>query len=183
MKKVIVLVVALCSVIVVYSQVSVFSKLSLESGKMVPTVTICGSRPISSKVGFTYLALVNQSWAEAQLGMSYSPTKSVKIGFSWGIEQKPSLIRTGSSLFLVKGKISFLALVEKGEGKENFWYKITLAQAISEKTTLGLRAWRYVGIGPVFEYKFKSLKLWVMPTTSFLKDGGRNVVFGVDVKI
>lgn len=168
---------------VVSAQVSVFSKLSLESGKVTPTMTIFGSKPISEKVGFTYFALVNQGWAEAQLGLSYSPVSFVQFGLSCGLEQNPSLFRTGGSVWLGKGKTYFLTLLEKGKGAENYWYKITLNQKISEKFSLGLRAWRYNGIGPVVEYKTKALKLWVMPTTKFCGDGGRNIMFGVDVKI
>lgn len=185
MKKLaVILVISICSfVTVVSAQVSVFSKLSLESGKIAPTVTICGSRPISNKVGFTYFGLVNQNWAEAQLGASYSPASFVQFGLSCGLEQNPSLFRAGGSLWFGINKTSFLALAEKGSGFENYWYKITLSQKISEKISLGIRAWRYNGIGPLFEFKHKSLKFWAMPTTSFLKDGGRNVMFGLDVKI
>ncbi len=183
MKKVIavVLMVVLCSA--VSAQVSIFSKVSLETGKIVPTATFFGSKPILNQVSFTYFALVNQGWAEAQLGLSYSPASFVQFGLSCGIEQNPSLFRTGGSIWLGTGKTSFLTLLEKGEGSENYWYKITLSQKISEKCSLGLRAWRFNGIGPVLEFKHKSLKFWAMPTTSFMKDGGKNIIFGVDVKI
>lgn len=183
MKKVMFLVVFCLVSFSVMSQVSIFSKVSLETGKIVPTVTICGQKPISSKVSFTYLALVNQTWAEAQVGLSYAPAKFIQLGVSIGLEHNTSLYRTGASLWLGKGKTSFLALAEKGDGRENYWYKVTLNQKISENFSLGLRTWRYIGIGPVATYNFKSLKFWVMPTTMIYGEGGKNIVFGIDVKI
>lgn len=183
MKKLaLVIIVVLCSV-VVFSQVSFFSKVSLESGKMTPTATIFGTKLISSKVNFTYFALVNQNWAEALVGVNYSIRPSIQFGLSVGLDQTPSLFRAGTSLWIGKGKNSFLALAEKGSGSENYFYKVTLSRRVSEKLNLGLRAWIITGIGPVVEYKYKTVKLWVMPSTKFFGDGGKNIMFGIDVKI
>lgn len=184
MKKLIsiVVVVVFCS-IVVSAQVSVFSKISLESGKVVPTATIFGSKPISSEISFTYFALVKENWAEALIGVNYSIRPSIQFGLSAGLDQTPGLFRAGTSLWIGKGRNSFLALAEKGSGSENYFYKVTLSRRVSEKLNLGLRAWIITGIGPVVEYKYKTVKLWVMPSTKFFGDGGKNVMFGIDVKI
>jgi len=59
------------------------------------------------------------------------------------------MLRFGSFVWLGKGRTSFTALVEKGFGKRNYWYKVTFNQNLG-RLDLGLRGWRYVGIGPPF---------------------------------
>lgn len=183
MKKLIVsLIIALFSFSSLFAQVSLFTKFS--NGKVIPCATIFGTKMINEKIGFTYFALVNQKWAETYVGLSYSPEKWINIGLSAGIEQSPALYRLASSLWLGSGKTSFLLLTEKGDGQNNYWYKATLAYKVSEKLDLGLRAWRYNGIGPVVGYKIKELnsKIWAMPAYN-LEDGNKNLIVGVDITI
>lgn len=164
------------------AQLSIFTSYNSKSNTVSPCATIFGTKPISEKISFTYFALVNQNWAETYIGLNYHPVKWMSLGLSAGIEQNPALYRTGASLWLGHGKMSFLTLLEKGDGPNNYWYKSTLAYKASDKLSLGLRAWRYTGLGPVAEYSVKDLKFWVMPAYDLEVETSKLVV-GIDIKI
>lgn len=179
MKKSIIFILLLVSS-VSFAQVSVFTKYS--DGKIIPCATIFGTKPINDKVSFTYFALVQEKWAETMLGVAYSPVNWAQIGLNCGFEQNPALFRVGGSIWLGKDKISFLTLLEKGDGHDNYWYKSTLAYKATDNLSLGARAWRFNGIGPLVEYKVKDFKFWIMPAYEFEKNNS-NLIVGVDIKI
>lgn len=163
-----------------FAQVSIFTKYS--EGKLSPCATIFGTKPISEKMNFTYFALISESWAETQLGASYSPFNWISVGLSCGFEQNPALFRVGGSIWLGQGKTSFLTLLEKGDGPKNYWYKSTISYKATDKLNLAIRAWRFNGIGPVLEYKAKDLKIWIMPAYDFEKENS-NLLIGLDIKL
>ena len=186
MKKLIIIaLVALFSAISVSSQVSVFTKFS-DNGTTTPCATIFGTKKLADKTSFTYFALVTDGWAEAMLGASYAPEAWVSLGLNCGLEQQPEHMsfRAGGSLWLGKGSMSLVALVEKGEGSENYWYKTTAAYSLSKSISIGARAWRFTGFGPLFEYKTGKMisKIWVMPAHNF-ENNMNNLVVGIDIKI
>lgn len=180
MKKVIFFIVTLFISVIMFSQVSVFTNYS--EGKFNPCVTISGTKMISEKIGITYFSLVQEKWAEAQIGLSYSPAEWITFGLSGGLEQNEALYRTGAFLWLGKGKTSFIALLEKGNGVDNYWYKSTFSYNVSPNLNLGLMAWRFIGVGPIAKYKIKDFSLWLLPTYEF-ENENFNLVFGVDIKI
>ncbi|MBN2854585.1 hypothetical protein JXK06_03600 [Patescibacteria group bacterium] len=180
MKKLIVFIFLFIISIYSFAQVSVFTKYS--EGKLSPCATIFGTKPISEKVNFTYFALVSEGWAETQLGFNYAPLNWISVGLSCGFEQNPALFRVGGSIWFGKGKTSFLTLLEKGSGPNNYWYKSTVAYKCSDALSLGVRAWRFNGLGPLVEYKVKDLKFWIMPAYEFEKNNS-NLLVGVDIKI
>ncbi len=163
-----------------FAQVTVYAKYS--NGKVIPCVTVFGTKKINDKISFTYFALIQKKWAEAYWGVAYSPVKWVSIGLSAGIEQNPALYRLAASLWLGKGNTSFLLLIEKGDGLDNYWYKATLTYQVTNNFFIGARAWRFNGVGPSVEYKFKDLKVWLMPAYDF-ENKNSNLIVGVDIKI
>ena len=184
MKKIIAFTLFLSCIFSAFSQVSVFTKFS-ETGKVTPCVTIFGTKPIVDKVNLTYFSLVQEGWAEAQLGLAYSPTTWSNVGLSCGFEQLNGIsFRTGCSLWIGKDKTSFLFLGEKGQGADNYWYKTSLMQNLSKNFNLGVRAWRFTGIGPLVEYKTGKLisKIWAMPAYNF-EASAANLVIGFDIKM
>lgn len=178
------LIVVAFTYISVNAQATFFTKIS--DGKITPCVTIYGTKPLteSGKIGFTYFGLVQENWADAQFGLYYNPTAWSQIGLSCGIEQKSELFRTGGFVWLGKDNTSFVALLEKGFGKDNYWYKITLNQKVGN-FDLGLRGWRYTGFGPVVQYKIgkTGLKAWVMPALGLFESPKNSIVLGIDFKI
>jgi hypothetical protein len=136
---------------------------------IVPDVNFYGEKKISEKVSLTLFMLVEQKWSEGLVGISYSPSKWISIGASAGIEHNDALYRFGGMVWMGKGKFSLLLLGEKGNGTNNYWYKNTFSFQCSEKFSLGARAWRYIGVGPVATYEIKKLdsKIWIMPAYDF----------------
>lgn len=186
MKKVIVLLIVIFCGFKSYSQLEVYGRYT-EGGKVDPDINLYGEKKLfsdSSKFSLTYFALVEQTWAEGLVGISYSPKDWVSFGFMVGIEQNPALYRFLGSVWLGKGKKSFLALYEKGNGTDNYWYKITASYKFTKVFTLGARAWRYNGVGPVgtFEIKKLSSSVWVMPMYDFEAQKKR-ISLGVSIKL
>lgn len=183
MKKLITFIAVVFIYVSASAQATFFTKIS--DGKVTPCATIYGTKSLtqSGKIGFTYFGLVQESWAEAQFGLYYNPTTWSQIGLSCGIEQKSELLRTGGFVWLGKGNTSFVALVEKGFGKDNYWYKITFSEKVGN-FDLGLRGWRYTGFGPVVQYKIgkTGLKAWVMPAVGWFESSQNSIVLGLDFK-
>ena len=167
----------------VKAQASFFLKINKES--ISPCATIYGTKSLTAQknFGFTYFGLVSPTWAEAQFGLYYAPAKWIQLGLNLGLEQGSSkMIRGGASLWLGKGNSSFVALVEKGCGKGNYWYKITLNQKIG-RFDFGLRGWRYYGFGPLVQFEIiKNLKFWVMPACGWFESDQNSLIAGLDFK-
>ena len=180
MKKSIIAILFVVVSISSFAQVSVSTKYS--EGTLSTCATIFGTKSISEKLSFTYFALVSEKWAETMLGVAYSPADWAQIGLNCGFEQNPALFRVGGSIWLGKEKTSFLTLLEKGDGPDNYWYKSTIAYKCTNSLSLGVRVWRFNGVGPVVEYKLKDLKFWVMPAYEFEKNNS-NLIVGLDIKI
>lgn len=183
MKKLVVFCLFLSFIFSISAQVSSFVKIS-ETGKITPCMTIFGSKPIVDKLGMTYFALVQSSWSEAQLGLSYKPVSWSSFGLSFGMEQLNGGIspRTGCSLWLGKNKTSFVFLGEKGVGSTNYWYKSTLSYSLSKNFNLGVRGWRFTGFGPIVEYKVGDIKFWGVEAYDIEEKMMKSVI-GFDVRI
>ncbi|MFZ4500534.1 MAG: hypothetical protein ACOYMZ_03540 [Minisyncoccia bacterium] len=166
-----------------FSQLGVYGRYT-KSGKVEMDFNFYGTKKISKKVSLTIFTLVEQTWSEALVGISYSPKDWISFGASTGIEQNPALYRFGAFVWLGKGKTSFLSLWEKGDGTDNYWYNSTLSYKTSEKFSLGLRAWRYHGVGPVATNTVKKLdtKVWLMPAYDF-ESNKQRVMLGISVKL
>lgn len=168
-----------------FSQFSLYTKYS-EGGKLAPGAAIFGTKPIVNQVNFTYFILVQEKWGEAMVGIAYSPTNWLEIGANCGFEQNPSLFRTGASIWVGNGQVSFLTLLEKGAGKDNYWYKSTISckplPATLPALSLGVRAWRFNGVGPLIEYRLQDLKFWLLPAYDFEKNVS-NLLAGIDIKL
>jgi len=143
---------------------------------------IFAKKKISEKFDLTYFSLVGQKWSEALIGFSYSPKKWLSIGLSTGIEHNPAVYRLGGSIWIGKGKTSLLMLGEKGDGKDNYFYKTILSYKASEKFTVGAIAWRFHGLGPVVKYTKDDLTLWFMPAYD-LEFNVQRLILGLSIKI
>lgn len=149
-----------------------------------PDINFFGTKKISDKVNLTAFFLVEEKFSEALIGVSYSPSKYFSIGVSSGIENSPKLLRFGSNVWVGKNNTSLLILGEKGNGKDNYWYKANLFQKLSDKFTIGATAWRFHGVGPNARFTIKKLAstLWVMPAYDFEVDKTK-VMLGLSIKM
>ena len=142
----------------------------------------------SKKLSFTGFFLSEKSWFEQLVGVDYAPNNWLSIGLSGGIENNPALYRLGASLWLGKGKMSWLTCLEKGDGGQNYWYKSTLAIETAKHFTAGILIQRFAGLGPYFEYHVASkvssglrLAPWLTPLYD-LETGTGRVMAGFDFK-
>ena len=169
-----------------FAQMKVFLRYTPEKSEVLPTITYFGKKKISDKFHLAIYTLVNKRFSEALVGFTYAPKKWIKIGLSSGIENNaisPVGYRFGSSLWLCKDKNSLFSIFEKGDGKDNFFYKTTYKHKISDRFHLGLVAWRFHGIGPMAFCKIKKIDstLWITPLYDFEFEVAR-VVLGTTIK-
>lgn len=164
------------------SQIQVFGKLS--DGKIAPDLNIFGTIPVSEKLNLTSFALFEENWSELLVGVSYSPTDYLSIGVGGGIESASTLYRFCGSIWLGKGNASLLILGEKGDGRDNYWYKSTFDYKLSENFSVGMIAWRFTGVGPVANLRIKKLdsKLWLFPAYDF-ESKKPSLTLGIDIKM
>jgi len=183
MKKLVAIMLFCLYVLTSYAQVGMYGRYTI-NGKVEPSFNFYGEKKISEKVNLTYFALIEEKWSEALVGLSYSPVKWISLGLSTGIEHNPAIIRFGGSIWIGKDKTSLLMLGEKGDGRDNYWYKTVLSYKASEQLTFCAMAWRFHGIGPVIKYtpKESDLTIWVMPAYD-LEVNAKRIILGLSVKI
>ncbi len=141
-----------------------------------------GQKLLTKHVGIWGFALVEQKWAEAYGGLLYSPAKWVEITVGAGIEQCDALYRLSANVFLSGKNFSFLLATEKGDGRDNWWYKSFLKYQVG-KWNFGIQSWRFHVTGPIVEYSpLSRLKIWVNPGRD-LEFGINRITAGVDVKV
>lgn len=169
-----------------FAQMKVFFRYTLERSEVLPTITYFGKKKISDKFHLSLYTLVTKKFSEALVGFTYAPKQWIKIGLSSGIENSaatPVGYRFGSSLWLEKDKNSLFSIFEKGDGKDNFFYKTTYKHKISERIHLGIVAWRFFGLGPLALYNIEKTdsSLWITPLYDFEFEVAR-IVIGTTIK-
>lgn len=182
MKKVFVLLLIAFPFIAQAQQIELYGRYT-KGGKVAADINCYATKKISDKLSLTFFGLVEKSWGEGLIGLSYSPTNSFSIGASMGIEHGSDKPRFGASMWTSTEKLSLLLLTEKGAGKDNYWYRSNLWYKASDKFTYGATVWRYHGLGPNIRYTIKkAVTLWVMPAYDFEVNEGKAMA-GIAVKL
>ena len=164
------------------AQIEVYGRYT-KGGSIEPDINFYGSKKISQSWKVTYFALVESTWSEALIGLTYVPNDWLEIGLSSGVEHNPAICRFASNLWIGKNNTSLTVLLEKGSGSDNYWYKTDVSEKLSEKFTVGLMAWRFHGVGPMVKFTpAKSLTYWIYPTYDFEYKAQR-LSIGVDIPI
>lgn len=168
-----------------FSTLEIYSRNTI-NGNSVPDANLFGELASKSKFALTYFLLAEPEFAEGLFGLNYYLTDHVSVGISTGFETSSTVYRFGASFWAETGAGTFLALVEKGDGKDNYWYKADILQEMSERITFGFVAWRYHGIGPILKYHFKAgeydSKIWIMPARDFEFEEYR-IMLGIDIDL
>lgn len=164
------------------AQVSIFTKIN--NNEASPTVTIFGQKPINDNFSLVYFGLIGEYWAEAQMGLAWSPNTWSQYGLMAGIAQEDKLFRAGGFVWLGKDKLSSLILLEKGFGSDNYWYRVKALYQFDEDLFVGAQAWRFNGLGPLVEYRLKKINstFWLFPAYD-LEFGGKAITIGIDISI
>jgi hypothetical protein len=166
-----------------YSQIESYVRIN-KGGSTEADINVYGEKKISPKFNLIYFALIEKTWAEGLVGISYSPKDWISVDLRIGIEQNPALYRIAGGIWTGKGNNSLLILWEKGKGNDNYWYRITPLHKFSERFSLGVRAWRFHGVGPIGIYTFPKVgvSLFLLPTRDFEFNTNR-LITGLLIKI
>ncbi|MCX6795600.1 MAG: hypothetical protein NT165_02670 [Candidatus Falkowbacteria bacterium] len=170
-----------------FAQIQVFEKIA-KGAKPAIDINFFGYGKIdtsaNAKFKMTYFALVEEKWAEGLVGVSYTPVKWCEIGLSAGIESVSSLYRVSASIWLGNDKFSFFSCVEKGEGRDNWWYKSVANYNVNKNISLGLMSWRYNNTGLFLKYN--NVRFGVSPWVNVGRDlefGINRISYGLDIKL
>jgi hypothetical protein len=168
-----------------FSQLETYGRFN-EDGTVEPDINYFVASKISEKTEVTFYSQNESGWSEALIGLNHYVKPWFSIGISGGLEHNPAIYRLGASIWMGSDsvKTSFTLMGEKGDGNDNYWYKAIVAHKTSGRINLGAIAWRYHGIGPFLEYKFKKSKFstWVMPAYDAEYEMKR-VIVGIKYKI
>ena len=175
--KTILVILLICMPLLAHAQLEAYGRYTA-GGAVEPNVNYSGTKKITEKISLTFFGLVEQKWSEALIGATYSPSKSLILGASAGIEHGTSSPRFGASLWTGKGKTSFAILGELGSGKDNYLYKANLFHQYTNVFTLGATAWRFHGVGPNFRFTIPKLAstIWSMPAYDFEADKAKFII-------
>ncbi|TCC99479.1 hypothetical protein FBD94_04820 [Pedobacter hiemivivus] len=146
------------------AQLELYGKFN-KDGSVEPVINYAGSKKISNHFAVVFFGLIREKWSQALIGLSYSPIKSLSFSGYAGIEHGQSSPRYSASVWWKQGKTSFLILGERGNGNNNYLYKVNMFHQFSEKISLGIMDWRYHGLGPNLRYTIPKLQstIWIMP--------------------
>ena len=185
MKKILFFVVITILSLSSFSQTQIY----LRSGENIsaqPDINFFGYGKKLNKSGtlkMSYFALVEKSWAEGLIGLSYSPTSWCELGIMGGIETNPNIYRGSASICLTGKKFSFSTCIERGGGNDNWWYKTTALYSASKKLTVGLMSWRFNATGPYAEYSVsKAISIWSNPGYD-LEAKEKRFIIGLNIKM
>lgn len=185
MKKLIVgIFISFLVVVNVIGQIQIFGTYS-ENGSLVPDVNVFGYGPKIDSLGkfkMIYFALAEEKWAEGIVGVNYSPNNWLEFGLGVGIEQNLALYRITANIWMGNKKVSFFTWAEKGDGRDNYWYKSVLSYSLSKNFKTELIAWRFNGEGINFKKSFSSFSFWIFPAYDF-EFKQKRLTVGVDIKI
>jgi hypothetical protein len=118
------------------------------NGEFLPQVNamMTWRRAADDKVGIYFWTLTGKEYAEAIVGVSYSPAPWVEVSFGPGIEQDPELWRVNANLWVGKDGFSYLGIVETGA--TGFWYKTTVEIPVAPFVKVGGFAQKFKGASP-----------------------------------
>jgi hypothetical protein len=148
----------------------------VSEGAVIPRIDGLLTGHIKGNFGsFTWFQ-IQQGYAEAYGGATYSPKSWMQLALGVGIEEDKHPARIGSYIWMGKGPVSVLAVFE--DGGSGFWYKVEATYQTKSKFAVGFLSERYHGTGPKMEFSVPrtALKLWCAP---LIENGSVKPVLGV----
>ncbi|MEX1064313.1 MAG: hypothetical protein WED06_03280 [Candidatus Paceibacterota bacterium] len=129
-----------------------------------PQINMFVYGPLKGKLGWSAFSLTSQSYSQAYGGLTYAPTKWLEVGGNIGLETADDPTRGAATLWLGKGKWSFLSIHETGGS--GWWHRDIGKYQLTETFAVGLVSQRFRGNGPYFEKKFGRIVLWMNVLTN-----------------
>jgi|SRR3989344_1960603 len=123
-----------------------------------PQLNIYVRGPLDGKVGWSLWTLISKPYSEAYVSLTFAPTKWMEVSSGVGLETAGNPFRMGHSLWVGKGRLSFLTIHE--HGTDGYWYRYLGTFEVSKTITVGVNSTRFLGTGPYVEKKFGKMSLW-----------------------
>jgi len=123
---------------------------------------------LTKKTGLYVFAQTSKGYSQVYAGPTYSPKPWIQFGTGVGVEQAKHPFRAGGFVWVGKGKVSNLLIVEKGATKGSGWYKDILNVQVADRVGVGVISQRFLGTGLYGQVKLsKHFLLWGAPTYDF----------------
>ena len=145
----------------------------IASSAVTPQMDVSLGGPIHGKLGWSFWGLATQTWSESFVGLTYSPSDTLNVGFAYGVEDAKRHGRYGASLWTKRENVSLLALYE--DGGSGPWHKAVLNYSTG-KWDIGLMNQAFVGTGPRVARNFGKLSVW---SALLFEKGGQKGILGI----
>lgn len=161
--KVIIVLVLFLIVSVVSASASFEFQEKISPGSLTHTLDFCQSKNLNPHLQISGFALVSNSWAEAYLGPNYSLKPWLRIGCAMGLETDKHPLRLEGSIWLGKGPVFFVGIIEGGG--TGLWYNLKAMTKLNRSICVGFMAKRYAGVGPLIQVSLPRVPVavWVHP--------------------
>jgi hypothetical protein len=121
---------------------------------------------LTEEWGLGVFFLVTRAWAEAYVGPSFSPTTWIQLCLQAGIQQAGDGVepRFALSAWVGGGAFSMFSIVEFDlNGSDGLWYDMTPRWNATDWLDIGIKARRFVGIGPMVDVAIPTTpaRVWV----------------------
>lgn len=139
-------------------------------GEVIPVLIFCPTHDLNKRFQLEGFSMTGENYAEAYVGLGYSPKPWLQVGASIGLETADSPWRVAASLWAGKGPLSFLSIYENGGS--GYWYNIKATLQVRNWLTIGGMAKRFSGVGPFIQASIPStpLKVYLVPAYDFEDD-------------
>ncbi len=120
-----------------------------------PQLNVYVRGPLDGKLGWSIWTLTSELYSEAYVSLTFAPTKWMEVSSGVGLETADNPFRMGHSLWMGKGRWSFLTIHEHGtDGKSDYWYRYLGTFQMTKTVTVGVDSAQFLGTGPYVEKKF-----------------------------
>lgn len=146
-----------------------------KSGGSFPYMEISATSKLSKTAGFFSWSLVSETWSESIVGAVYTPKPWVEFDLGVGVETADRPLRGMALVWVGNNHGSFYTVYENGGS--GYWYLAEGNIPVTSNLGVGVRAQRFVGIGPRFQITKKNIMFWVVPVSwDTEKSGAKNTV-------
>jgi len=123
-----------------------------------PQINVYAHGPLKGSIGWTLYMQAGQEWGEGLVGLTFAPTAWLEVSGSLGLENFNKPLREGASIWVGKGKLSFLSLQE--DGGSGYWQKNVGKYQLTPTFAIGGLQQTFIGFGPYVEKMFGRLAFW-----------------------
>lgn len=125
---------------------------------IVPQINVYIRGPLKGRLGWTIWTLSSKGWSEALPGLTFAPAKWVEVSASLGLETNKNPLRGAASIWVGRGRASFVSLQEGGGS--GHWQKNVGVVQLTKVVSVGVLQQTFIGTGPYTELKIGKVSVW-----------------------